>query len=196
MANPDDEIRAAQEFRQLIFAKLTNEKGVHADTALSAAGRMAGTFLLRSFELPMANLEPGTPVLSDLANEHGPALIGLLQLVVQENGIALDMERVQAANGPADAHLSTLEMQGLLEDGLLAIAQKHGLDYARSARAAAITAGYLVKDTAEVLDPSKAFGIAAYAFVEGSKTVPRKLATTLASGSAAPAKKKPWWKPW
>lgn len=191
MAKADDEIRAAREFRDHVYAKLTNEKGVHADTALSAMGRMAGTFLLRSFGLPMENLEPGTPVLSDLANEHGPALIGLLQLVVQENGIALDMEKVKAANGPADAHLTTLQMQELLEDGLIAIARQHGLDDAMAARAAAIAAGYLVKDTAEVLDPSAAFGIAAYAFVEGAKTVPRKLPE-----GSAPPKKKPWWKPW
>ena len=191
MANADDEIRAAREFRDHVYAKLTNEKGVHADTALSAVGRMGGTFLLRSFALPIEHLEPGTPVLSDLANEHGPALIGLLQLVVEENGIALDMEKVEAANGPADAHLTTLETQELLEDGLVAIARKHGLDDARAARAAAITAGYLVKDTAEVLDPSKAFGIAAYAFVEGTKTVPRRLP----AGSAPPTKR-PWWKVW
>lgn len=191
MAKPDDEIRAAHAFREHIFTKLGNEKGVHAETALSAAGRMAGTFLLRSFGLPLANLEPGTAVLSDAANEHGPPLVGLLQLVLQENGIVLDMERAKAANGPAGAHLSVLEMQELLEDGLLAIARAHGLDHASAARAAAVTAGYLVKDTSEVLDPSRGFGIAAYAFVEGSKTVPRRLP----ADAGLPAKK-PWWKPW
>lgn len=76
MGKPDDEIRAARAFREHVFAKLGNEKGVHAETALSAAGRMAGTFLLRSFGLPLEHLEPGTPVLSDRGERARPVDFG------------------------------------------------------------------------------------------------------------------------
>lgn len=90
MATRADEVGVGREFRSLILAKLTDERGVHAETAVSAAARMAGTFLLRSLDLPITKLEPGAPVLSDAANERGPELVEILALALREMKMAID----------------------------------------------------------------------------------------------------------
>ncbi len=191
MATRADEVAVGREFRTCILEKLTDERGVHAETAVSAAARMAGTFLLRSFDLPIAKLEPGAPVLSDAANAKGPALVELLLFALEQMKIPIDQARAKAANHDGAALLTVLQIQERAEVGLTEIKNRHGLDYEGAARAAAFAAAFLVQDTKEVLDPSAAFGIAAYGFVEGAKTVPQKLPEGL-----APARKKPWYKPW
>jgi len=57
--NPS-QVQASAEFTEKIIAKLADKKGVHAETAISAASRMAGTFLLRSTGLPIAGFAPGS----------------------------------------------------------------------------------------------------------------------------------------
>ncbi|MEO6026015.1 MAG: hypothetical protein ABIR79_04025 [Candidatus Binatia bacterium] len=175
MTTTDDETKAAQQFRGYILEKLTDERGVHAETAVAAAARMAGTFLLRSCHLPMESLEPGTPVLSDAVNERGPLLVEILGVALQAMNIEVDMTRANAANHGGAALLTVPQTQSLLEIGMIGLKDRFGLDYEHGARAAALAAAFLIKDTAGALDPSTAFGIAAYGFVEGAKTVPQRL---------------------
>lgn len=188
MSGRDDEIQAAREIVTLVFEKIADERGVHAETAVSAAGRMAGTFLLRSCSLPVATLTPGAPVLSDAVNAKGPVLVELFQLVLQELGVAPGAN--PTANATPAAPLFTVpEVQARLDDGVGAIAARHGLDDERTARAGAIATAMIVKQTAGVLDAGAAFGIATLGFVEGAKTVPPPRPT-------APSPKKPWYKLW
>jgi hypothetical protein len=191
VASREDEVDVGRKLRAAILEALTDERGVHAETAVSAAARMAGTFLLRSFDLPIEKLEPGAPVLSDLVNDEGPALVEILVLALRQMKIPIDRERASAANQGGVALLTVLEMQERLEAGLTAVVKPHGLDYRGAARAAAFAAAFLAQDTKNVLDPSKAFGIAAYGFVEGAKTVPQRL-----PAGVALVGKKPWYKLW
>ena len=69
------QFRAAGEFNRILLSKLANGQGVHAETAISSAARMAGTFLLRSSGLPLHSVKPGSPVFSDAMNEQGPELL-------------------------------------------------------------------------------------------------------------------------
>lgn len=191
MTTPDDETKAASQFRGFILEKLTDERGVHSETAVSAAARMAGTFLLRSLGLPIDGLEPGAPVLSDAANEKGPILVEILDLALQGLDVAIDPARAGAANQGGAALLTTLETQDRLQIGLTILKDRFQLDWAHGARAAALATALLIKDTSQVLDPSAAYGIAVQGFVEGAKTVPRPLPRELVP--PAPAKK-PWYK--
>lgn len=188
MSDRDQEIQAAREIVTLVFERIADERGVHAETAVSAAGCMAGTFLLRSCGLPLGNLPPGAPVLSDAVNAKGPILVELFQLVLQELGVTPDGN--PTANATPAAPLFTVpEMQARLDAGVGAIAARHGLDDERTARAGAIATAMIVKQTVAVLDARAAFGIATLGFAEGAKTVPPARA-------AAPAAKKPWYKLW
>lgn len=47
-----------------------------------------------------------------------------------------------------------------------------GLTPAQAAESAALAVAIIIKLCVEVLDPTTAFGIAAYGFVEGRKTAP------------------------
>src|SRR5262245_10112258 len=69
---------AADEYIQILLRECRTQAGVHAGTAIASAARMAGTFLLRSFSLPLKDVAPGTPVLSEQANDHGPLLMRTL----------------------------------------------------------------------------------------------------------------------
>jgi hypothetical protein len=65
-----------------------------------------------------------------------------------------------------------LQTQRLLEPLFLAIQAKFELSPRQAAQAAAIAAALLIHHFAKHLAPSVAFGLAAFSFVEGSKTAP------------------------
>jgi len=192
-STPEKQFAAAREFYAIIVDKLTNENGVHANTAIAAAARMAGTFLLRSFNLPLQNLEPGAAVFSDAANEKGPFLIDLMSGVLQQMNVVIDPARAEAAQGQGDLpQLTVIETQALVETDLSRIKDNYGLNYEQAAHAAAIATAILIQKSSGVLDPHIGFSLAAYGFVEGSKTVPQRIKLPASRTTA----KKSWYKFW
>jgi len=189
MPNAENQVvSAAKEFYSVIVQRLKNADGVHAETAITAAARMAGTFLLRSFNLPIQALTPGAAVLSDAANEKGPMLIETLGRTLDAMGIAINPNANEV--GDAQPKISVLQTQELLEDALIAVQKKYALNQEEAARGCALATAILVRDCAGVLDVNVAFGLAAYGFVEGSKTVPWK------PQAPAETQAKPWYKMW
>lgn len=167
------QIDAAQEFYTIVVAGLRTAQGVHAVTAIAAMARLAGTFLLRSFGLPIDQLEPGSPVLSDMANDQGPRLINILGGVLANMDIAIDTSRIDFSTPPDDKpQLTLLETQASLEPALTGSLQQHQLSYGEAAEAAAAAAALLIAECAQIVDPHVAFNAAAFGFVEGTKTVP------------------------
>jgi hypothetical protein len=185
------EAAAARQFYAVILAKLTNEKGVHAETAIASAARMAGTFLMRSFNLSWDNIEPGTPVLSDSANEQGPKLVELLGLSLEQLQVRCDPQKLESAPPGYAPQIDLLATQALLEPAMNQIRESQQLDYEQAARAATITTSLLMRECQQIVDPHTSFKLAAYSFVEGSKTAPQRLATITTSEA-----KKPWFKLW
>jgi hypothetical protein len=51
--------------------------------AISSVARLAGSFLFRSFDLKIADLKPGTVMLSEEANIKGPQLVNITHSVLQ-----------------------------------------------------------------------------------------------------------------
>src|SRR3954464_4722723 len=84
------QFEAARDFNQAIIAGVANAKGVHAETAISAAARMAGTYLLRSTGLPLGNYAAGTPILCDLVDDQGQELMGLIGQSLASMGVPYD----------------------------------------------------------------------------------------------------------
>ncbi len=168
-----EQVEAANRFVDATIGALQDAKGVHAETAVAAAARMAGTFLLRSFGLPLDGIEPGQVVLSDKANEEGPHLVGILAGVLANVGVALD--RGKLAHEPGEDSrplLGFLETQRKLDPRYAAIRESLGLSLKEAAESAAAAAALLIGRTTEVMDPHTGFHIAAYGFVEGAKTAP------------------------
>ncbi len=181
---------AAREIVEAIVPALRTEKGTHAETAIAAAARMGGTFLFRSFNLPVTGTEPGAPVFSDLANDHGPALMQTFAFGAVSEGLDPTTMNQDMQVPEQNAQLLTVNgTQSKLEGTLRGIAGKHRLTDVQAAHACVLAAAKLVKRTVQVLPPSVGLTVAAYGFVEGSKTMP------IARPAALPAKK-PWYRFW
>ncbi len=174
MTSPTKEQQdAAQQFVGLAIEAFKSERGVHAETAIAGVARMAGTFLFRSFAFPLASVQPGQAVLSDAANEQGPKLIQALGNVLAHIGVALDKSKLGVNKDPEHRPmLDFLATQKRLEPLFSPAMQSFGLSYPQAAESAAIATAVIIKQCVPVLDPNLAFGIAAYGFVEGSKTAP------------------------
>jgi hypothetical protein len=142
---------------------------VHAETAIASTARMAGASLFRTFGLPSAGISPGTPVLSDIANEKGPELVEVLEAGLQGLGMNIG---APPANSEAAPQLTFLETEARLAPPLQAIARQHDLDDEDLARACALATALLIYKTREVLAPEVGLGLAVYGFVEGTKTMP------------------------
>lgn len=169
----DAEAQAAQQVADAIVETLTTDRGVHAETAVVAAARMAGTFLFRSFGLPTSGIPPGAPVFSDRANERGPLLVEVLEAGL--TGLGIEVDRAVTTLEQNEEHqpqLTLLETQQALEPRLTRIATARGLDGETAARACALAAALLIHRTRSVLEPGISFGLAVYGFVEGAKTMP------------------------
>ena len=172
----EQHIKAASVFATITTATLKTERGVHAETAIAGTARMAGTFLFRSFNFPLKETTAGQVVLSEQANEEGPRLIQILGGVLEQMGVKLDKDKLEEAPGPENQPLlDFLETQKRLEPQYAAIQASLGLSLQEAATAAAIATALLIKQTAQILDPHIAFGIAVYGFIEGTKTVPESV---------------------
>jgi hypothetical protein len=184
------QLRAADQYVEIVLKALRSGKGVHSETAIAAAARMAGTFLFRSFNFSLADVKPGSAVLSDAANDHGPVLIKTLSAGLAGLKVSLDQSRLSGKipkeNSP---QISVTETQALMERQFREVSHKIGLTPEQSAHACALAAARLIQRTSGVLDPNVGFSVAAYGFVEGSKTAPIPLDDRQADG-------KPWYKLW
>ena len=170
------QIQAAQEFANITIDTLTDEKGVHAETAIAGVARMAGTFLFRSFDLKIEGIKPGQVVLSENANEQGPRLIQILSAVLTQVGIELKNELLsESPNSENQPALTFLDTQELLEPRYQEKRSDFGLSLHEAAESAAIAAALLIHHFSKVIDPNIAVGIAVYGFVEGSKTAPKPM---------------------
>ena len=173
---------AAQEFANVTMSALKQLPGVHAETLVAAAARMAGTYLFRSFGFKLTGIKPGQAVLSDVANDKGPALIEIAGGLLSRMGIKLDNPRAgEAANSQNKPMLEFLDTQKKLEPLYTPIKIRADLSGQQAAHAAAAATALLIRHFAKVLDPNVAFGIAVYGFIEGSKTAPEPVAANSAS---------------
>jgi hypothetical protein len=170
------QIEAAQEFASTTIDTLKTERGVHAETAIAGAARMAGTFLFHSFGFKLGGVKAGQAVLSDKANEQGPQLIQILGCVLSHLGIILDREQFGKLPGTENQPLlGFLETQRHLEPRYMKIKDRLGLSLQEAAESAAVASALLIQQSAQVLNPNVAFGVAVYGFVEGTKTAPEPL---------------------
>jgi hypothetical protein len=167
------QLAAADEFNQVITAKARSKRYVHAETAISAAARMAGTFVLRSTGLPADRFEPGTPIFSDEVNTQGQQVLEQVDQALAELGVPFDPRKVNYdLPKKHDPLLSLMETQAVLDAPFQAIVHEFGLRDIEAAGSLAVAAAILVQKCAGFLDPHVAYGLIAYGMVEGSKTAP------------------------
>lgn len=167
------QMTAANAFATATIEAMRDSRGVHAETAIAALARMAGTFLYRSFGFDAADIAPGQVVFSDQADAAGPRLLEILGGTLATLEVALDPARLGEKPDPArPPRKAFLETQRLLEPRLAALREAHDLSFEEAAEAAAAGTALLIHHGLNVIEPNRAFSLAVHSFVEGAKTAP------------------------
>lgn len=186
---------AAGELVELIASKIgDSNRAIHPETAISASARLAGSLLLRSFNLDLNVGEPGLVLLCEEANEQGPILINILSGFLSASNIQINKEKIggdETQRGEAP-RLTTIESIALLQSEALNICKQNSLDMQSSAQAAALATAFVVKECSPQIGVETAFNVAILGFIEGSKTIPPIIGTKASDTSG----KKPWYKIW
>jgi hypothetical protein len=164
---------AAQEFATATIAALKLPQGVHPGTVIAATARMAGTYLFRSFGLKLSGVKPGQPVLSNEANEQWPLLVQIAGDALSKMGVKIDNSQAEkTVDSKYKPMLEFLDTQKKLESLYEPIKDRCCMSAREAAYSIAVATALLIRHCAKFLDPSMAFSIAVYGFVEGSKTAP------------------------
>jgi hypothetical protein len=183
---------AAGAMSEIFATRLGQNRGVHSETAIASAARMAGTMLFRTFGLDTSKMPPGAAVLSNEANEKGPELVNIVVLMMQHYGLQPDREKLANIDKRGEPpRMTVLETQELLEADLTQIRQKYQLNLEEGAHACALTTAWLIRECAPQIGLEVGFNLAAYSFIEGTKTVPR-----VEMPSESKDIKSPWYRFW
>lgn len=162
-----------------IIATLQNDRGVHAETAISAAAVLTGEYVLRSSGYDFTGLEPGTIIISDIVNQLLFEADG--QLTVSDVFInalfsqGIDVSKESWPENIPDEHqviMDPLEVVARVRpqiEGLFALSTVEALE---RAYACAQASALLVAQTRRVLDPNIGKALALEAMLRGAKSVP------------------------
>jgi hypothetical protein len=146
---------------------------VHLPTLVAGCARMSGSYLLRSFSLNLHGMAPGQVVLSAQAAEKTQMLIRYCAAALHAFGSSIPAEPGSALEDPAARlRLDFAQTQRLLEPVFAALKDQHALGDEEMAKACAVATGALIHQFAKHVEPSVGFGLAAYGFTEGARTVP------------------------
>lgn len=173
--SPNSIIEAADLLSATLRKVLALDGGLHAETLIASAARMAGSTAFLSFAAPLGALEPGSVVVTDAGNALGPRLVGTLFATLRSLGhTEVDEARLGGARDTtAGSRLSLAQTQTLLGPWYLKIKEVCGLSYEEMAHAGAVTTAVLIHDCDAVLPVHNGCAIAIDGLVESIKTVPQ-----------------------
>lgn len=186
--------KAAGELVDLVASRIGQNRAIHPETAISASARLSGSLLLRSFNLNHENMDSGTIILSNEANEKGPMLVNTLAAFLSASNVSLDPQKLggEAAHRGEEPRIDILGVLSLLQEEAIKISERNSLGQEQAAQAAALATGFVIKECAPQISAETGFNIAVFGFVEGSKTVPPDIAASQRVQDRA----KPWYKFW
>lgn len=166
-------IAAANLFNQISRKMLAVDGYLHAETLIVSTARMAGSLMYRSFGFDNKQIKPGTSVLSDHANLHGPKLMNMMLATLQQLGHQANEDDLNREFLSSKlSQLSFEESLNRLAPFFLKYCEVAPMSFSDAAFGAAIATGILVHDCREVIPVEKGGAIAVYGFVEGTKTAP------------------------
>jgi hypothetical protein len=171
---------------------LGSDRAAHPETAIACAARLAGSLLFRSFTLNVHGLRPGDVCLSHEANEEGAGLVNTLLALLQHFEVSFKLAQLDGTSPPRGGapRLSVLESLALLQEDAMRIVRGSGMGTKEAAWACAMATAFIVKESARDIGADVAFNVAAFGFVEGSKTVP----PALTIDTLLPARREPWYR--
>lgn len=184
MANPSQTNAQArdqlpQRIVALIIKTISNERGVHAETAIAAAAVLTGEIVLSVSGYDLSGLEPGSAVFSDVVNQLLFEAEGHLTIsdvffnALYSQGIDVSKES-WPQNIPEEHQvmLDPLQIVARARPQLNVLFESQPLEPLDRAYAAAQATALLVAETRRVLDPNIGKALALEAMLRGAKTVP------------------------
>jgi hypothetical protein len=160
------------EFANLTIASFKQSEGVHIPTLVAASARMSGTYLFRSFDLDLPEVQPGQAVLSKEADERFPMLLVIMANILSNLGITITKSTVPLNVLQTASRQNFLQTQRVMEPLFAPILIKYDLTNRQAAQAVAISTAMLIHHFANHLEPNAALGVATFAIIEGCKTAP------------------------
>jgi hypothetical protein len=168
----NNQIIAGKEIGTLLLQALTTDRGLHAETAIVAAARMAGTYLFRSFHFPAKGITPGQPVFSTKSDEEIPLLLRTVErtlLALKFPEPYFEGHKIPDGHEPA---LTISQTRKVLDEGIEGVMIKYKLTFEQIAHSCAIVSARLIRMTADKLNPAIGFSLCEKGFIEGAKTMP------------------------
>ena len=168
--------QASSDLCAIVIRAITDERGAHLETAIAAAGFLAGTAMLKSTGVNTSTLPPGSPIFVDQVNEIGPAIVDhMLGLISQAQPTgAADLTASPASEVPQN-HTPLRSMDDMLQllwPQFRGIVARYCIPPQFAAYAAAGTAARFIIDGQKILPPAVGKAIALESMVKASKTVP------------------------
>jgi hypothetical protein len=167
-------VKAADELYDAIRTALQDERGVHLETALTAAGYLAGAALLRDAGVDLDKLTPGSYVIVDGVNEEGPKLLELTFDMIHQAGVANapPVDPVPPDHAPRRDYAGLMQT---LQPIFFEIVERHRLPEGAHPYVAARAAAQMILAGQNHLDPRISKAVLTQAMVQGAKTVPPKV---------------------
>lgn len=169
-------VKVGQMFGNTLLKLLEGVTTLQAETLISSASRLAGTFMFRSESLNVGNAQPGQVVMFPNAEVKAAQLSNLITVTLQSLGCVLDMNKAKAALDTSSiSSITLLETQSRFEPLFQAISKTAGLTLIESGTSAAIASAFLASKRPYGIDINRAYIVAIYGMHEGLKHVPAPL---------------------
>ena len=176
---------------------------------ISILAMLAGSFLFRSFEFKLGNLNPGSVINihSELEQSKEKELIVITQSSLELFGLEIDLSTLLLNNLSInmDQKPNFIDSISKVQEPAFRIMKRYNLSYEQLAQAAAIAATYYIVQ-GEKSNIEERFKIAFYFYHIGSRTCPPDFANNTLNKTldnqnnqevnSSEQYLKPWWKLW
>jgi hypothetical protein len=174
---------------------------------ISILAMLAGSFLFRSFEFKLDNLNPGSRINihSEFEQSKEKELIVITQSSLKLVSVETDLTTLLLNNQYIDQITNFIDIISKVQEPALKIMKKYNLTYEQLAQSAAIATSYYIKQR-EKSTIEEGFKTAFYYYYVGSRTCPPDFAENILNKKSDKQIKqkansseqilRPWWKFW
>jgi len=186
------------------------EKGqddINSTEPISILAMLAGSFLFRSFEFKLDNLNPGSVINihSELEQSKEKELIVITQSSLELIDVETDLNTLILNNQYIEQKTNFIDIISKVQEPALQIMKKYNLTYDQMAQSAAIATSYYIQQR-EKNTIEEGFKSAIYYYFVGSRTCPPDFAENILNkkldnpikqeANLSKQNLRPWWKFW
>ena len=186
------------------------EKGqddINSTEPISILAILAGSFLFRSFEFKLDNLNPGSVINihSELEQSKEKELIVITKSSLELIDVDIDLNTLILNNQYIEQKTNFIDIISKVQEPALQIMKKHNLTYVQLAQSAAIATSYYIQQKEKNII-EEGFKTAIYYYFVGSRTCPPDFAENILNkkldnpikqeANLSKQNSRPWWKFW